>query len=81
MASIQSIIQSTKETQEDYCDRTYWGVLDKHYNMSVMVWNNAKEKNNPVVKPVSIVTIREARKYIEQLESEADRQRREGLRR
>jgi len=79
MVSIQAIIKSTKETKEEFFNRTYWGGMDDKYNMHVMVWNNAKDKNNPLVTPASFMTIEEARKYIEQLESEADRQRREEL--
>jgi len=77
MTSIQTIIQSTKETKEDFFNRSYWGSLDNQYNMQIFIFNNAQDKNNPVVTPKSIMTLSEARKYIEQLESEAERQRRE----
>jgi len=77
MVSLQSVLKSTKETQEEFLDRSYWGVQDKEYNMKVMVWNSLKEKLEFGIKPTKIIDIEEARRYIQELESNEDKQKRE----
>ena len=65
------IIHKTKETKEQFLDRTYWncGTWDEP---KVFVFFNKKDIHDPEAKIEKIISVNEAKRYLDSLGSEAE---------
>ena len=65
------------ENQADYYARTYWTCPQWTGEFAsppkcVMVFKSNKEKHDPMIKPDKIITVGEARRYLDLLEPESN---------
>ena len=69
--NLSSILKQERESQAEYFARTIWGT-GQFPNFTVFEFNNEQDKMDPNVKPAKIISITEARKYLDTLELEQE---------